>query len=663
MKKLTRAFSLTVVFVLLAQVPGAAQQGGVPVSQLKEQVAKFVAVERDAETPPEVRKLNRSFLAERLDSLRSLLGQRIAALRKYQASVGSALTPKDAQAIEDAIKDLEHDLRDAEQLTREYGVVTPSAAALTPSAPAPQGTEAVPVSFTDAAHAPTLADATPRARASEARAEESFVASPVASAVPAQSACYANAPPIVTAAVDQIAHQVATRHETSRLSAAFPNVFSYVVADAVTPSEAAVSIRTAKAYQYMGETARTDKQTGASASSAGSTSAAEKPGFAELLSWAVEHGAINQAVNGTSLTLSTSPYAFFAATEGDSAETYEKYDFFNRIGVSANFNIENQDSVLASARRQQLNEWSVRFRVNGDQSTRGKDFRDYWLKNVQGVVQQRLVVLTGAARFIDADPDLRNLRDQAESQIEDDLDSVAATATEQEVKNKIMCGMESLVFNKVKTLAGSNPSVATTLDRIGGDFVPALLASHAALEQARKELSDYMDTLAKKPLTTFAYTNHRTATGSDYSELKFLHERKAMSPLKLNFNAGVSFYNRPDRALNQQRVRDYAFALSFEGNTKGRSPFVTSEFDLSKITYSFTGRYERMPENRNTPNRKADIAVAQFKLEIPLLMGATIPFSVTYANASELIKEDHVRANFGFTFDIDKLFALKKIKE
>ena len=119
-------------------------------------------------------------------------------------------------------------------------------------------------------------------------------------------------------------------------------------------------------------------------------------------------------------------------------------------------------------------------------------------------------------------------------------------------------------------------------------------------------------------------------------------------------NGGVSFYHRPDHALNQQRVRDLAASLSFEG-TAGRSPFMLAGEDESRITFAFTGRYQRMFENRGLAARKADIAVGQFKVEVPVFAGMTFPFSITYANATELIKEDHVRANFGFTLDTDKL--------
>jgi len=54
--------------------------------------------------------------------------------------------------------------------------------------------------------------------------------------------------------------------------------------------------------------------------------------------------------------------------------------------------------------------------------------------------------------------------------------------------------------------------------------------------------------------------------------------------------------------------------------------------DESRITFTFTGRYQRMFENRGVAGRKADIAVGEFRIKVPLFAGTTLPFSVTYAN-------------------------------
>jgi hypothetical protein len=68
-------------------------------------------------------------------------------------------------------------------------------------------------------------------------------------------------------------------------------------------------------------------------------------------------------------------------------------------------------------------------------------------------------------------------------------------------------------------------------------------------------------------------------------------------------------------------------------------------------------------ENRHQPDKKADLAVVQVKFEIPVFSGVTFPLSVSYATASELLKEDHVHANFGFSFDTDKLYQLLSFKK
>jgi hypothetical protein len=48
----------------------------------------------------------------------------------------------------------------------------------------------------------------------------------------------------------------------------------------------------------------------------------------------------------------------------------------------------------------------------------------------------------------------------------------------------------------------------------------------------------------------------------------------------------------------------------------------------------------------------------QIKLVIPIKnSGVRIPFSLSFANRTELIKEKEVRGNFGFTFDLDTIFA------
>jgi hypothetical protein len=188
-------------------------------------------------------------------------------------------------------------------------------------------------------------------------------------------------------------------------------------------------------------------------------------------------------------------------------------------------------------------------------------------------------------------------------------------------------------------------------------YVPNLKSALDDLKSAGGLIEKKLDDLRTGPLATFAYTNHRIPTGSDYSETKFLFEqdKSLFRPLKLIGNVGFSFYNKPNPLLNQERLRDFTAALAFEGSS--RSPF-TESGNQSKITYSFVGRYERLFENDGTLLRKPDIGTFQFVMEIPFFKGLSLPLSATYANGTEEEKKNHFRFNFGMRLDTDKLFEL-----
>ena len=187
--------------------------------------------------------------------------------------------------------------------------------------------------------------------------------------------------------------------------------------------------------------------------------------------------------------------------------------------------------------------------------------------------------------------------------------------------------------------------------------MPALADSRVQAQEGLNLLKGEIERLGNLGTATFEYTNVRDTTSGSYSDLKFLYEQGTSATMKLVFNIGASLYSNPNRTLSQQTVRDYATALSWEG-TAGRTPFATQEADQSQITFSFSGSYQRLLENRHIAGKKADIASAQGKLEIPVFTGVSLPLSLTYSNADELASKDHVRFNFGFNFDTEKVYQL-----
>ncbi|MDQ3745778.1 MAG: hypothetical protein M3444_15485 [Acidobacteriota bacterium] len=662
----------------VAQQSVAPQPQDSQAAQLREQIDALESVERDASTPPEVRLANRRFIGERRALLRALLQKQAEGWRKYLALAGPHLNPQEKAGVEKTLRDLEAELGLVEQASRDSATTVADSATVADSvAPARLSTgQAGPSNDGDAAAGPSTLRAAFNNSSADTAAAPSPALPPAAAprqAAPLTSECYPDVLPGLADAVRNAANRIVTRTDPAQIRPAFFGILLMTMADAVFTDS--VDDQAARAKFLAGirfvraqaETKRTDKQIGASARSEGSTSAIEKPGFAELLGFAVEHGSVEKEINGTSLTLSTSPYAFFYHGQEDTSTAYKNHGYLSRVGVSATFNIADQNNVLASATRKQLDEWSIRARLSADRSNRSYSAEQTW-ENFRHDFAKPDIVITGemAATF-QSDPSVEAIRKEVTGQftapdfqksIKDVLDDTSITDPEVKV-NKIseiiLCRVRTAIFDQIRS--GAFKLSDATRARLRGTFPQQLASALQARENAVTAFEAELDKLSFKPEFTFAYTNKRQETGSDYSTFKLLYQKKSREGLNIVANAGFSIYHRPDPTLHQQRLRDFAGALSLEG-VLGRSPFLLQGGDESRVTFAFTGRFQRMLENRFFKDRKADIAVAQFKLELPLLAGISLPFSVTYANATELIKESHVRTNFGFTIDTDKILQI-----
>ncbi len=408
----------------------------------------------------------------------------------------------------------------------------------------------------------------------------------------------------------------------------------------------------------------TDKQIGASPQAEGSTSAIERPDFTKLLGFAVEHGAVEQVVNGTTLTLSSSPYALMTAGKGgDTAENYSHYNTFTRLGASATFNIQDQNNVLTSATRKQLSEWSVRYRFNPDRSTRSKDFLDYWNSNVLPELNNSGVALGNALLHLqDENSTVINAIDQKLT-APDGFIAQYYNQHKNEPQDTLTDGLEKEISCRVEQQFTENMNSLQITDAtrvVLQQDLDAYAKAQEGLQTAITQAENFSKELEKRWQGTFAYTQKQQQITSNYSILKFIFEKSAPAPLKLTANIEGSLYHRPDPFKNQETLRDFSAALSFE-YLVGRSPFVTNPLDQSQVSLSFTGSYERMPENRGVLNKKADIGNAQFKFQLPVASGIVFPISFTFANSSELVNKNHWRANFGLTFDLDKLSQLMSV--
>jgi hypothetical protein len=443
------------------------------------------------------------------------------------------------------------------------------------------------------------------------------------------------------------------------VEAAWDRMVFYTLADAL-PGDDLHEIRGLHAYRYLAEVTRTDKQVGSTASGPGSTSLSQKPGIAEVLAFAIEHGAVEQTTSGTGVTLSTSPYAFVRLITPDNAANYDRFGVWRRIGASATFNPQTEGSTPAgTVDIKQLAEWSVRLRVLGDRSTRSPTFTRRWNEVIQPKVQARLNALSGGIQAaIDGTPGLRDSADAARDQLRSDiagyLGSNAGLPSERRVQGVTGMILDALQAAVYQPIAGGPIRVSDQVFRDITRATAQLVRAHQDLFTAQTELGGLLDELDKSLLLTLAYTHHAEAVDSaGFSDLRLLFEDQ-VAPFNVVANAFLSVYDHPDGSLGQEKVRDYGASVDIEGEVA--NPFGRRRRTdvVEPITLSVGYQLSRLEEGDEM------VHIAQAKVNIPISAGVTLPLAVTYASRGTLIDEEHVRGNFGFSLDLDKFYAIGK---
>lgn len=451
-----------------------------------------------------------------------------------------------------------------------------------------------------------------------------------------------------------------TEEALDQLTAAWPDLVFYTIADAVSTASGDAGIDAVSPYRYAGESARTDKQLGSTPGSRGTTTLNEKPGIPMFLSMALEHGAIQRETSGTNLTLSTSPYSLIKLWEPDSEGNFLKYGFWRRFAVSVSFALDDEQATpTGSIDPKQISEWSVRTRLIGDRSPRSTRFTRQWKTRVQPLIQRRLVAITeGLARTLNNNPDVRDasasVRSELRTEIGDYIRASAGTPAPRQVDTisaMILSALKRGIFDRVR--AGQLRIPDDVIEAIETEVIPTLQATHQALSQVPTLLEEIVEDVNRAPLLSLAYTNHTANAGSGYSDLKLLFEG-FVAPLTIVGNVELALYHDPDPTLNQSSVRGLSGGFTLEGSFANFLRGPSQPTDFSKITLSASGRFTYLDEIED------DLFFMQVKLDIPVFSGVNTPLSVTYSSRTELIDEDEVRGNFGISFDLDKLFAASR---
>ncbi|MFN2491264.1 MAG: septum formation initiator family protein [Pyrinomonadaceae bacterium] len=409
------------------------------------------------------------------------------------------------------------------------------------------------------------------------------------------------------------------------------------------------------------EASRADKQFGADAKSSGTTSLAVKGGIPTVLSWAVENGAAVSSSTGTTLTFRVNPVGFVEALSGlgyisgfRRTDNDPLINAFRRTSLGFSFDTtRGTSSPTFVGSKQQLSAVSFRYQFVNQRDPRHQRYQALWdeffrnqglaFTKLQSDRLKQLENETAEASF--RNEDLKRWVEQTNTAL--NSTSISATqltriAATEEIRNILEQRLSALPTTELE----KDPTVIKAISDFVGAYLPYL-----------REKKKIMDGVAKGTLVTFEYTNYREPTAPDLSNFRFIAEKGTIGGFDITANGSLTFFNRRPTGANFKRIRDFDFSLQLDKK-------LDDVMGLGASTLSFTGKFQRLTSDAIAfdgtilPDVRGDIAAGQVKLMIPLKdTGLKIPFSLTFANRTELIREKEVRANFGFTFDLDTIFA------
>ncbi|HEU0143910.1 MAG TPA: hypothetical protein VFQ47_03915, partial [Nitrososphaera sp.] len=110
MNKVVAALIIPAILLSSIAINGQQASKDTTIFKLKEDIQRLELIDRDLDTPAEVKQINSKFLRERRIQLQTLLQKRINSLQTYLTTIGSTLTSEESQVVANSIQKLKVEL-------------------------------------------------------------------------------------------------------------------------------------------------------------------------------------------------------------------------------------------------------------------------------------------------------------------------------------------------------------------------------------------------------------------------------------------------------------------------------------------------------------------------------------------------------------------------
>ena len=668
--RMMKTIAVTLFLLLSCSVVcGQRSADDASIDQLRGTVSKLEGLVDDANIPPDTRQQLNELLFEKRGELHALLRQKRDSLRLSQRG---NLTVREANLVASTIRQLEQQMRQLMQAS------TSVPATVATAHPQSRGVSAAASSTERIAEAPNSVVPATEPPASEAVAPATVVSASTPSATTASStiappAIVAPAAPVVVtqdpACADpapgptsrDVEYQRQLRAVTCRMFEAkaglpgsnasdsrldFRNytiLMALTIARAQLPNIQRIVIPELTA---QAEDASHAKNVGASESSG--TSLVAKAGVPAILGFAAENGGLTRTTDGSTITFTGNPVGLVQAmAKKGFISSFQEQDDFTKFlrkfsfGLSFDTSRGEQPGTF-TGNKQQLSGFSFKYNVVDQRDPRDVKYTDKWKELTKGQAANLALSLNNFVRglVVPAGTTPPPAIEPFNTWLANANAALASKNTIAEIESTLIAELQKLQDIELP------PEQLVVVKQVGTDM-------DAFLEERNKIL----DEISNGWIATFDYNNTRPVGTPSLSNFRFLAEKGAYNgSIDFTGNASVTIYNSKPTGPNAKTLRDFRFA----GQLDVPIGDITK---TGKFLVSLAGRYQRLLEDEPILGTslvipKGDIATFQAKLTIPIRGTAfKIPLSFSYANRTELIKERELRGNFGFTFDLDSIFA------
>jgi hypothetical protein len=427
------------------------------------------------------------------------------------------------------------------------------------------------------------------------------------------------------------------------------------------------------------ENARLDKQAGTSPSAEGTTSTVSKGAVSQILSLAVEQGALTRTDNKSLATFRGNALGVARLFTGDEQFPYcaifdygcesSLAGFFRRTSFSFSIDTQpangqlptatNPDSnkaVLTAGHAQQIPAWGFRYDFNVRRQKFGKEFlakiktvsdSDYFKKVVEAVTKIAQTDAYGkwfrqyetllASNQVTTETALRDLLGKAVT----DLVEVAKNLPQEPDKPSFQSSLNPII------------------DAMGDYF-------------GRRDKA--LEAIVNPWTFSLEYNDDRPQNQPSQSSLKFIASgRDAAGNLQFTFNASAARYDHKPAQGAVKQFRDAQASLQLDRALTAADARYGATLSIGYyFQYMADDALLTIPSGNLAPGTsialpgdasvllktKGSIHIAQVGVTFRIRdTGVKVPLTVSYSNRTELIKANNMRGHFGVSYDLDSLFA------